>query len=237
MWYLQMKLSYTENDIKTADLYLASRQIAKISSLTPSIISITDQFTLERFRVENFIRNIYKNCYGASITVNYPVLMSVRDENGTILSALGFRYAINNSLFLENYTPLSIERYLDCSRKDIVDVGNLASAGQGASVFLFAALASYLYYKEVKFAAITGTDFLHKYFKNLGLCPRKICDADINAITQEDQCWGSYYDTRPRVLIGSVVHGVKKLNDALGAEFQLSKTSLRSRLHYRGNYA
>lgn len=229
-----MKLSYQENNINTGDLYLTAKRVARMSPLTPSVVSITDRFSAERERVEEFIKSIYKNSYDADITVDYPILMSVRDQDGVILSALGFRYAKADSLFLERYTPKPIESHLSCARENIVEIGNLASAGQGASVFLFAALASYLNYKEIEFAAVTGTDFLHRYFKKIGLDPRKICDADNEAVAKEKQNWGSYYNTQPRVLVGSVPHGIKKIHRALGAEFQSNIPPLYSRLHHKG---
>lgn len=228
-----MKLSYQENNVNTADLYLIAERVARVSPLTPSVVSITDMFTPERMRVESFIKDIYKRSYNADITVNYPVLMSVRNNEDEILAAVGFRYAESETLFLEHYTPNPIEEHLGCKRGNIVEIGNLASAGQGASVFLFAALASYLDYKNIEFAAITGTDYLHRYFKRIGLNPSKICDADIDAVANEGQCWGSYYDTQPRVLAGSVPHGIKRLHSALGTHYHSNAPELYPRLHHK----
>ncbi|MGN7438745.1 MAG: thermostable hemolysin [Alcanivorax sp.] len=230
----KMKLSYQENNINTANLYLSAARVSRISPLTPSVVSITNLFTPERQRVEAFIQDIYKNSYEAEILVDYPILMSVRNDENDILAAVGFRYAGHEPLFLEQYTKKPIENCLETKRNKIVEIGNLASAGQGASIFLFAALASYLNYQKIEFAAITGTDFLHRYFKRIGLNPQKICDADISSINQSGQSWGSYYDTQPRVLAGSVPHGIKKLHRALGAEFESNIPPLYSRLHHKG---
>ena len=230
-----IKLTYQENALNTASLYLQEGRARKISPLTPSVISITNLFEPERQRVEDFIRAIYKQSYNADITVNYPVLMSVRNAENDILAAVGFRYAKDEPLFLEQYTQEPIEKFLGCSRHEVVEIGNLASAGQGASAFLFAALASYLNNKNVLYAAITGTDFLHRYFERIGLQPRKICDADIDAVQESQKSWGSYYDTQPRVLVGSVETGVKRLKTMLGAEFKESRPRLYPRLHYKGD--
>lgn len=228
-----LKLSYQENNINTANLYLQEGHTRKISPLTPSVVNITGLFDPERRRVEDFIKAIYKQSYGADITVNYPVLMSVRNAGNEILAAVGFRYAKDEPLFLEHYTRAHIETLLDCSRHEIVEIGNLASAGQGASAFLFAALASYLNNKGIRYAAITGTDFLHRYFERAGLNPHKICNADIKAVRHDQQNWGSYYDTQPRVLVGSVETGVKRLKAILGAEFEDCRPRLFPRLHYK----
>ncbi len=228
-----LKLRYQENDINTANLYLQEGRVSKISPLTPSVVSITGLFEPERRSVEDFIKVIYKQNYGADISVDYPVLMSVRNADNDILAAVGFRYADKGKLFLEQYTEKPIEAVLDCSRREVVEIGNLASAGKGASVFLFAALSSYLNNKDIRYAAITGTDFLHRYFKKTGLQPHKICDADIEAVRDEGQSWGSYYDAQPRVLVGCVETGVNRLKSALGTEFEDCRPRLYPRLHYK----
>ncbi|MCB9989807.1 MAG: thermostable hemolysin [Rhodospirillales bacterium] len=232
-----LKLRLHENDLNTANLYLAERQLARVSKLTPAIVDITGRFQPERGRVEDFIKGVYARSYGADISVDYPVLMSVRNENGDILAAVGFRYAQDEPLFLEHYTEFPVEQILDTPREQIVEIGNLASAGGGASIFLFAALASYLNSKGIRYATVTGTDYLHRTFKRLGLNPQKICDASLEAVQRDGQGkkenWGTYYDTRPRVLAGSVEQGVARLKRALGAEYQDCRPRLFPRLHYR----
>ncbi len=228
-----LTLRFEENNLNTANLHLKESRTARISALSPAIINITGLFEPERQRVEDFIKAIYKQSYNADISVDYPVLMSVRNEDNDILAAVGFRYADKARLFLENYTSAPIDTILECPRHEIVEIGNLASAGQGASAFLFAALASYLDNKNIRYAAITGTDFLHRYFERAGLKPRKICDADIAAVQEDGQSWGSYYDTKPRVLIGSVEAGVKWLKAMLGARFEDCRPRLFPRLHYK----
>lgn len=228
-----LKLIYQENNLNTAHLYLQEGRTRRISPLTPSVVSITGMFEPERKRVEDFIKAIYRQSYNAMIEVHYPILMSVRNAEGDILAAVGFRYAAKEDLFLEHYTGGPMEEILGCSRREIVEIGNLASAGQGASGFLFAALASYLNHKNIRYATITGTDFLHRYFERSGLEPRKICDADIQAVKGDTQNWGSYYDTQPRVLAGSVETGVERLKSMLGAEFEEFRPRLFPRLHYK----
>lgn len=228
-----LRLRYTENEINTANLYLNEGRALKISPLTPSVISITGLFESERQRVEDFIKAIYKQSYRADINITYPVLMSVRNDDNDILAAVGFRYAQAEPLFLEEYIREPIENILGCERSEIVEIGNLASAGKGASIFLFAALASYLHNKDIRFATVTGTDYLHRSFENMGLKPRKICDANIAALPADGQQWGTYYGTNPRVLVGRVETGVKRLKSVLGAEFEDCRPRLYPRLHHK----
>lgn len=227
-----LELCYREHQTDIASLYLRKKQVARISVLTPSVAHIAHSYEAEYLRVQRFIKDIYKHSYDADIAVNYPTLMSVRNEEGEILSAVGFRCANDNSLFLEQYTNEPVEKKLSCSRHEVVEIGNLASAGKGASIFLFAALASYLDNKGVRFAAITGTGFLHRYFKRIGLNPYKICDADVSAVAHDGQDWGTYYDTRPRVLVGSLETGVQRLSALLGAKFETVEPSSCSQFSY-----
>lgn len=228
-----MELSYQDNDINTASLYLNTQRVSRVSKLTPRIVNITRQHTVERDRVEQFIKGIYQQKYHATISVNYPVLMSVRNDNNEILAAVGFRFAKQQTLFLEQYLDRPVEACLPSQRSEIVEIGNLASAGKGASIFLFAALASYLDFHGISYAVITGTNYLHHYFDKIGLNPVQLAEADISFLTEGHEDWGSYYDQKPRVLAGNVQTGIKKLNRLFGAKYTPSPSPLCTRLHYQ----
>ncbi|GFZ80048.1 hypothetical protein GCM10011403_23950 [Pseudohongiella nitratireducens] len=228
-----MELNYQDNDINTANLYLNSQRVSQISKLTPCVVNITRFNSVERERVEHFIKDIYREKYSANIQVDYPILMSVRNEYDEILAAVGFRFANNHRLFLEQYLESPIEFALNSQRKKIVEIGNLASAGKGASVFLFAALASFLNYNGINYAAITGTDYLHRYFVKIGLKPTHLADADVSSLLEGSENWGTYYEQKPRVLVGNVQTGIKKLNRLFGAKYTPCSPPLRTRLHYR----
>lgn len=227
-----MELNYQDNDINTASLYLNSQRVSRVSKLTPSVVNITRLHTAERERVEAFIKQIYQEKYHATINVDYPVLMSVRNEEDEILAAVGFRFADQHPLFLEQYLKAGIEQCLHCKRSEIVEIGNLASAGKGASVFLFAALASYLDFHGISFAAITGTNYLHRYFVKIGLAPVQLAEADVSSLTEGQNDWGCYYEQMPRVLVGNVQTGIKKLNRLFGARYTPC-SPLCTRLHYQ----
>ncbi|NCC23009.1 MAG: hypothetical protein EOM26_11210 [Alphaproteobacteria bacterium] len=227
-----LELAYRENDLNTATLSLREELTAKISRLSPKVINISGLCSPGRAEVERFIEDVYAQSYGAKITVSYPTLMSVHDETGAILAAVGFRYAARESLFLEHYTGAPVEELLQSRRERIVEIGNLASAGGGASIFLFAALASYLHNNGIEYATATGTGFLHRYFRQLGLAPKKLCEAELAAVARDGQDWGTYYDTKPRVLAGSVDKGVRRLEKALGVHFEDHRPRLFPRLHY-----
>lgn len=228
------QLDYQENGFCTGKLYMnESRWFSRMTS-RPTVVSIVPAFARGRQEVEDFIIGVYAKAYGAQIGVHYPVLMSVRDDTGRILAALGFRYAAGEPLFLEQYLSAPVDNVLNTARTDITEIGNLASAGGGASLFLFAALSAYLHSKNQKYAVITSTDFLEKRFHDMGLKPKRLADADPALLLRKDENWGIYYDTHPRVLAGQVDQGYKRLQNVLGAHYTENMPRLLPRLHYRG---
>lgn len=228
-----LDLKYTENGLDMARLSFKENSFLGRLKARPKVISILPMFAKERAEVERFIIDVYAEKYGAKIEVHYPVLMSVRDENGKILAATGFRSAEDDVLFLEQYLNAPIEFVLKTPRSEIVEIGNLASDGGGASLYLFAALAAYLNYKGFSKAVMTSTDFLERRLRHMGLNPKRHVKADPALLLYDGENWGSYYDTQPHVLSGSISIGYKKLQKQLGAEYTECRPRLFPRLHYK----
>lgn len=227
------KIDYQENGKSTGTLSLSKTAWTGKVSARPAIVSILPAFSKDRQSVESFITNTYAQAYNAKIGVHYPTLMSVRNENGDILSAAGFRYAATDPLFLEQYLETPIESVLNVNRHAVTEIGNLASGGGGASLFLFAALAAYLDGRNQSHAVITGTSSIEKHLKAFGLKPSRLAPADPSLLLQKDEDWGTYYDTEPHVLAGQVAAGYKRLQSALGANYKQNTARLYPRLHYR----
>lgn len=226
-----LNLDYHENGQTTGTLSLRNESLLKRINTRPSVVSIVPAFAKEREAVENFIIDIYAQTYGAKIGVYYPTLMSVQDSKGEILAALGFRNASDEPLFLEQYLTHPIDEILDTPRSSITEIGNLASAGGGASLFLFAALSAYLHDKKQSHAVVTGTRYIESRLRTLGLKPTRLAKADPSLLLRNGEDWGSYYETAPYVMAGQVTRGYERLQKALGATYT---PKLFSRLHYKG---
>ena len=182
-------LDYQEDGYSTGTLSLTEGAWMGRLNARPTVISIAPAFAKDSKAVEEFIIDTYAKAYGAKIGVHYPILMSVRDENGTILAALGFRYATGGDLFLEQYLTHPVEEILDTPRSTITEIGNLASSGGGASIFLFAALSAYLDGKGQTHAVITGTNFIEKRLRALGLKPICLAKANPDLLLRKDENW------------------------------------------------
>lgn len=230
---MRHQLVFTEDNHETGCLTFRDTWLTRKVTSRGSVVSILPWFATERRAVEDFIRNVYADAYGARINVHYPVLMSLRNEAGDILAALGFRPAAEGDLFLEQYTGAPIDALLGGAREKIVEIGNLASAGGGASLFLFAAMAAYLAGNGMSHAVVTSTDFLEKRFVKMGLKPERICKADPSMLLHDDEDWGSYYGADPRVLAGRVDLGYRRLQSLLGAVYTVEDPRVYTRLHHR----
>lgn len=226
-------LDYQEDGHSTGTLSLTEGAWMGRLNARPTIVSIGSAFAKDSKAVEDFIVRTYADAYGAKIGVHYPILMSVRDEAGHILAALGFRYANSGCLFLEQYLSHPVEEILDTPRSAITEIGNLASSGGGASIFLFAALSAYLDGKGQTHAVITGTNFIEKRLRSLGLKPTRLAAANPDLLLRKDENWGTYYNTNPHVLAGQVGLGYRRLQKALGATYTQTGPTLLPRLHYR----
>lgn len=231
-----------KNDEGVANsLFYNALRLKRFTTLTPKVIAITSLYSPERRRVERFLEREFNQAYNARITEHYPILMSVQDDEGKILGALGFRFANDESLFLEQYLDKPIESVLTevhagaATRNEIVEVGSLASHGNGASIFLFTALTAYLAQQGKQFITVTATDFLHRYFTRLGVEPLLLGHAEQARLADGGVSWGSYYKTRPRILAGQVLPSYKKLQRHLQMSMVEETSQLHAQLHDKTN--
>lgn len=228
------QLEYQENGLATGKLSLSTPFYMKKPAVQPVRVSVISTYEDERLHVENFIKEIYQKAYGAEINIHYPFLMSVRDKENNILAALGFRYAELGPLFLEQYLSSPIDNILNAPRDHIAEIGNLASKGGGASLFLFTALAAYLQAQGQYHAVITGTGIVENRLRLMGIKPKRLAVADPKRLKNQDEDWGSYYETKPNVLCGRIDYGYRRLQQVLCAHYTEINSRLFARIHYPG---
>ena len=214
-----LQINYQDNGAKIAQLSLKrSLWLARLK-VVPSNVMITPNSPSSINPVAKYIEDIYQRYYGATISVHYPKLLSVSDETGRILAAVGIRVADTEPLFLEQYFDEPIERMICAPRNSIVEIGNLASNGGGASLYLFEALSAYMHHQAYTKAVVTCTGSLEARLKLMGLDPKRLAAAKPNLLLGEGENWGSYYQTDPHVLVGSIDKGYQRLQHVLNAEF------------------
>lgn len=134
------------------------------------------------------------------------------------------RLACEERLFLEQYLPRPIESCVgkvlkqSVRRQDIVEIGNLASAGAGASVFLFVALAAYLRSQSLEIAVATGTLNMRRLLASFGIEFLELGQADPAALRDSGVSWGGYYRRDPKVISGAIEPAYTRLEPFLPAK-------------------
>ena len=85
------------------------------------------------------------------------------------------------------------------------EVGNLAAIYPGAVRWLFVALTVKLFDEGYEWVVFTGTPVLRNVLHKLELDAVEIGPAKPERLAAEDRAsWGTYYDTQPMVMTGSV---------------------------------
>ena len=184
----------------------------------PKFVQTLKAGTVERIDAERFVAACFKRHYGAGIRHFMPLLMSLRDRHGMLNAVLGFRYAGQDPLFLENYLDSPVEQILAAKLKQpvdrsrLVEVGNLAVAEAGGGRWLITALTAYLSATRSEWVLFTVGPILYNAFTRLGLKPIVLAEARYDCLPPEEQGrWGSYYDQKPMVVAGNIAHGYEVL--------------------------
>lgn len=170
-----------------------------------------------REEVEAFIRSIFKAQFDAEIRNFAPCLVSLRDRNGHITAAAGYRIAAESPLFLERYLAGPIESVLArhepvLERADVVEIGHLASLRSGRGIFLMSLLGAHLAAQDFRWVVGTATTELRQLFDRLGVAPVALGIANPKMLGDEEAGhWGSYYDHRPEVLAGHLQRSLQRL--------------------------
>jgi len=180
------------------------------TAASPSRLRTHRPGTPDRADVETFIRDVYRERYGADVTAFAPILVSLADEKGMLIAAAGYRPGNEGRLFLERYLSAPIETYLVQGpsalpeRRRLVEVGHLAATRAGAGRHLILMLGPHLAAQGFQWVIGTLTQELRQLFLRLGIAPLSLAEADPALLGDEIARWGSYYDHRPVVLAGRI---------------------------------
>lgn len=159
----------------------------------------------QRDAVEQSIRDMYAQRYGALVPAFAPMLLALR-EGPHVLAAVGYRRADAGALFLEQYLPAPVETVLagqtdrPVAREGIVEVGNLAAPRGGEGRRLVQLLGPYLIGEGFDWVVGTVTQELRVMLERLGVAPLMLGPAVPEVLGPQAQCWGSYYAHAPVVV-------------------------------------
>ena len=191
-------------------LCLDRDKLARLTRLRPVEIRVVTQGHVDRRSIEAFIEEVYRRRHGASITTHYPTLLSLHDAGGDVLGAVGLRSAARDRLFLEQYLQGPVEDAIaetagrSIARAEIAEVGSLASLGNGASVFLVIAAATFLDSRRFSYAVVTANSAMRRIIRTFGFAHTVLGAARGEELADGGQDWGSYYACGPQMLAGPV---------------------------------
>lgn len=170
-------------------------------------LAMHDSSTPGRQRLEACIAGRFAQQYQAQVKHFLPYILSL-NESGELGAAVGIQPAGSSPLFLERYLDVRIEQAISSvfrcpvDREQVVEIGNLAAAVPGTAVLLFVLLANVLDRAGVRWVSCTATPQVKVMLASLQFPAHTICDANAAALGEQAQEWGSYYASRPQVIVG-----------------------------------
>lgn len=181
-----------------------------VPARAPGVI-VCSPISAERPRLESFIRDGFRRSHGATVQSFMPVLLGLLDQDGRILGAAGYRAAVREQLYLEQYLDQPIDEVIGrlhpgqgAERNGIAEIGNFACADSSIAQTLMWVLADFLHDQEQRWVVFTATRTVRKITRRLGMGLTEISRADATRVASGTDDWGTYYDSDPRVMLGFV---------------------------------
>lgn len=160
-----------------------------------------------RAKAEHFIRDVYKQEYGARLGAFPRVLLATINSQGEILCAAGFRCS-TDGFFSERYLDAPIEAALarisgqSVTRDRIFEISTFASRAPNSIPPFVNHAINYADSLGCEWGFFTLTCRLRQLLDRLGLDLSFLGAADIVRI-EDALAWGSYYERDPQVYAGS----------------------------------
>jgi hypothetical protein len=175
-----------------------------------SALALHDGDAPTRPGIERFIQERFAAVHEARVRDFLPTLVSTHTANRELLAAAGFQKASDGTLFLESYLKRPVENCVSTvagtpvSRRQIVEIGNLATARTGSTRKLIILLAFYFAHLELDWAVLTLTPTLINSFTRLGIELHTLAKAEASKLYHSGSDWGRYYDCKPMVVAANI---------------------------------
>lgn len=170
-----------------------------------------------RSQAEDFVHRRFLSAHGADIRQFMPELLTMRNYHGALNAVAGIRLGEHGPLFLEQYLEAAADTLISrvtaspVERRQIVEVGNLASINTGNARLIIVAVTWLLHLRGLEWVVFTGAHSLINSFRRLGLEPQSLGDADPNRLGDSLAQWGTYYEQKPQVFTGNIRFGFEQL--------------------------
>ena len=163
-----------------------------------------------RRTVEHFVEQAHARLYGGTLTEHYPVIVSIRSDEGRILAAAGVRFAGESLLWAEQQLSLPIEREIArlvgklAPRRRIAEVGDFTWADDGSALRLLAGLSGYLPSQGCDYVVATATAATQRWLRRAGFDVDVLAQARADRLLDAGASGGRYYEHRPAVVLGKL---------------------------------
>lgn len=174
---------------------------------------------LLRREAEQYVAERYQAAYHAELHHFLPWLLTMRCL-GSLSGVAGMGPASGQPLFLERYLSAPVEQVLAAhsgtgvARADVVEIGNLSADQRGASHLLFVVFSAVLHRAGYRWLTFTATRALRNNLQKLGFPLLTLGAATLQQIPADEHAsWGSYYDTDPQVVAGSLDEAMRIIQE------------------------
>jgi hypothetical protein len=171
---------------------------------------------LARAELHRFVGQVFRQAHGAEIAAFYPNLLAFRSQ-GRLSAVVGYRPGRGGVFFSENYLDRPAQDLAAArlgqpvAREEMVEVGNLAIADPGLARAVIAASTGFLAAAGYRWVLFTAIPPLANAFRRLGLRPMALATADPERLPDRGVAWGDYYQGAPKVYLGDIQAGDRKL--------------------------
>lgn len=187
--------------------------------LTSSELSFVPAGHPNRTEVERYIARRFLAGHGARVSQFFPNLLALRDHSGKLIGAVGYRAGSEGPLFLERYLDQSVERTLErragvrLPRAAVVEVGNMMANTAGDTRLLICLMTHRLFLEGFAWLVLTASRTLQDSFRQLGLLPLWLANADPLRLGDTAKHWGRYFEDSPQVVAEPLSVGYRRLLD------------------------
>ncbi|MGY0218362.1 thermostable hemolysin [Endozoicomonadaceae bacterium StTr2] len=198
----------------------------------------------DRQLLETLIYHNFMQYHQARIFRFMPVMIAAW-KNDQPVAVAGLDMACGfaeerSGLFTETYLDIPAEQAIareaarPVSRNQVIEIGNLASGNKEACRLLFVMLAELLYLAGFRWVICTVTPVVERQLRMMKFEPMLLGYADGSRLGEQQQNWGNYYDSSPRIIAGSLgsasqhVHSSPVFsNSLLGYQQELNRMVLQ----------
>ncbi len=164
---------------------------------------ILDRHDISWSSAAEFMRNVYRNSYGAELATFPNRILARFDRHGTVLCAAGLR-SDTDGFFSEYYLDQPIEAALadivghPVARNAICEVTTLVSRAPHETSYFVDDIVRLAAELGFRWSFFTLTRRLALMVRHKGLSPYDLAAATADRVPQPEK-WGRYYQTSPRV--------------------------------------